>query len=738
LNPPEQTLLQIFAAEQAEHVERMRSVIAGLALSAPDPPAIQELLRRAHTLKGASRAAGVESTETLTHAVEDVLAGLRSERVAFTPSVQTLLFRVLDTIEDILTAVLSGQTVPGIEELLDEIAGALRQPRRIVPAHAQSGPASSEARAAVSSSPGSTRDAESIRINAAYLDELMSASSELVASTAEVESEAETSGTVRRAEEAWRDWSRLRKDVSSYVRRRQSDPEFAPLLECLQGAESHLRALLSEARWEASARRTRDWTRRRLADRLEETALNVRMVSAESVFGGFGPMLRALAHEENKQIDYRAEGLELPADRLILQSFKDPVMHLLRNAVSHGVEPENERLAAGKSASGSIRLSIRSQGDRLLINVKDDGRGLDRQALAEEAVRRGLAPHTGAALSDSRLADLMFLPGFSTSSMLSTLSGRGMGLAIVRHEVDRFHGEIRVRTETAKGTGITLSLPLSVSSQSVLLVSGGGQTFGIVTSFIRRLCRIRRSEIQTFEGQPSIVLDSQPVGLLRLTDMLGFSANQSLGDKQETLPTVIVEAAGQLAAIVVDEMTDVRDVVIKPLALSPADAGFAAGAIALPDGSVGLILKMNDLLDRSLEANVAHADVFRAPEESHRPHTILVVDDSITTRSLEKSLLEAHGYKVHVAVDGVEALAALGVHPVDLVITDIMMPRMDGFQLLEQIRRDPKLAQLPVIVVSSMESRADQERGLALGADAYITKRKFDQRDLLETVRRVL
>ena len=323
--------------------------------------------------------------------------------------------------------------------------------------------------------------------------------------------------------------------------------------------------------------------------------------------------------------------------------------------------------------------------------MEDDGRGLDRQALAEEAVRRGLVPNTGTALSDSRLADLMFLPGFSTSSMLTTLSGRGMGLAIVQHEVDRFHGEIRVRTEPAKSTCITLSLPLSMSSQSVLLVKAGGQTFGIFTSFIKRLCRVRRPDIETFEGQPSIVLDSQPVGLLCLSEVLGFSGNQPPGDKQDAMPTVIVEAAGRIAAIVVDEMMDVRDVVIKPLALSPANAGFAAGAIALPDGSVGLILKMNDLLDRSVEASVAHANVFRAPEESHRPHTILVVDDSMTTRSLEKSLLEAHGYQVHVAVDGMEALAALGAHPVDLVITDIMMPRMDGFQLLEQIRRDPSL-----------------------------------------------
>jgi two-component system chemotaxis sensor kinase CheA len=530
----------------------------------------------------------------------------------------------------------------------------------------------------------------------------------------------------------------LRQDTSSYLRRRQNDPEFAPVLECIQGAERHFQAMLSEARLEASARRRQDWERRRLVDRLEETALHVRMVSADTVFGGFGPMLRTLAHEENKQIDYRAEGLELPADRVVLQSFKDPVMHLLRNAVSHGVELEEERLAAGKSASASIRLTIRSHGDRLRVMVEDDGRGLDRRALAEEAVRRGLLPNADAGLSDSSLADLIFLPGFSTSSTLTTLSGRGMGLAVVRHEVNRFHGEIRVRTEPGKGTAITLSLPLSVSSQHVLLVRAAGQTFGILASFIQQLRLIRRPEIQVFEGKPAILVNSQPVGLLRLIDLLGFSTDQPPGDNADALRTVVVEAGGRAAAIVVDELVDVRDVVVKPLGLSPSSAGCTAGAVALPDGSVGLILKITDLLGRFHEVSVAQADAFRAPKESRRPPTILVVDDSMTTRSLEKSLLEAHGYQVQVAVDGVEALAALRVQPVDLVITDIMMPRMDGFQLLEQIRLDPTLAQLPVIVVSSMESRADQERGLALGADAYITKRKFDQRELLETVRQIL
>lgn len=734
MTPPDPALLQIFSAEQGEHVQRMRSVVAHLAAPTADPIAIEELLRRAHTLKGASRAAGFDLTETLMHAIESVLASLRSGAVPFSSSLRALFFRVLDTVEDILTAILAGRSAPDIDNLLGEIAGALGTKPRIRPAGAQPHLESSpEPRPAA----GATTSAEFVRINAAYLDELMSASSELVASTAGADAEPGIPQEIERAEAALREWSRLRQDISPYLRRRQHDPEFTPVLECIQGAERHLQFMVSEVRAESVTRRRTDWERRRLADRLDETAFRVRMVSADTVFGGFGPMLRQLAQEDRKQIEFRAEGLELRADRVVLQALKDPVMHLLRNAVSHGVEPEAERLAAGKSVSATIRLVIRSHGDRLQITVEDDGKGLDRRALVDEARRQGIVSEKDAAPSDEALAELIFLPGFSTSSALTTVSGRGMGLAVVRHEVNRFHGEIRVRTGPGTGTAITLALPLSVSSQNVLLMETRGQQYGILTSFVRQLCRIRTNEIRMFEGKPAIIFESQPIGLVRLRDLLGLPPADA-PENPEILQVVVVAAAGRMAAIVVDHLVDARDVVIKPLGLPPSTAGFTSGAVALPDGSVSVILKMTDLLGRFREVSATRADVFRPVVQPERAHTILVVDDSMTTRSLEKSLLEAHGYEVLVAVDGVEALAMLRARPVDLVITDLMMPRMDGFQLLEQIRKDKTLAQLPVIVVSSMESRADQERGLALGADAYITKRKFDQRELLDTVRQIL
>lgn len=725
MNRPDPELLQIFAAEQAEHVRRMRSIVETLAGPSPVAPAIDELMRHAHTLKGASRAAGFEPTEMLTHVMESLFGRIRAGHIAPSSHIQSLLYRTLDTVEDILASVLAGRAVPETDALIREIEGTMGISVPIAP----SAPAAPASKIREDEAPG---PAEFVRINATYLDELMSASSELVASTADVDSDPEP---VLQAEDAMREWSRLRQDAAPYLRKKRREPEFGPVLDCIEGAERQLRNLVAEVRSESASRRRREWSLHRLADRLDETAFRVRMVSADTVFGQFGPMLRNLAHESQKQVEFRAEGLELPADRLVLQSLKDPVMHLLRNALSHGIETESERIAAGKPASGTIRLRIRSQGARLKVVVQDDGRGLDRRALIQEALRQGVVPEGGAP-SDKQLSDLIFLPGFSTSSALTTLAGRGMGLSVVRHEVARLHGEVRVHSEPGKGTAITVTVPLSISSQHVLLVEAAGFSFGIITSFADGLFRVKKSEIQSFEGKPAIVVDSAPIPLFRLADALELPANGA--DGSEILQVVVIATGDRKAALVVDRLIDVRDVVIKSVGLPASSAGLSSGAVPLADGTVAVILSVPDLLDRLRDVRLASADPFVPEPEPERPRSILVVDDSLTTRSLEKSLLEAHGYQVHVAVDGIDALEKLRTETIDLVITDIMMPRMDGFQLLEQIRKNKASRELPVIVVSSMESREDQERGLSLGADAYIVKRKFDQRDLLDTVRQIL
>jgi two-component system chemotaxis sensor kinase CheA len=725
LSPPDPTLLEIFSAEQTEHLQRMRALVPAIA-SPESSAAYEDLLRRAHTLKGAARAVGIESAETLVHALEGALSTLRSGAARPTPETVHLLLLVLDVMEDIPAALRAGRPLPRIEDLLQgigRISGKTYITAAAPPPAAPPPPAP----------PSPEPQSEFVRINTHYLDDLMGASAELVAASGMASAAADG---VDRAENALREWRRLRDEAAPYIRSRQRDTEFIPTLECIESAERQMELLAAGIRAEAAARRQREWDLRRLTDQLEEAALRVRMVTAETVFGSFGPMLRNLAADSGRTVDFRAAGMEILVDRVVLQSLKDPVMHLLRNALSHGIEPEEERTAAGKPAAGTIRLLLRSEGERLRIAVEDDGRGIDYAAISAEAARQGIARENG-----ETLTDLVFRPGFSTSKDVTTLAGRGMGLSVVRDEVNRLQGDIQVQSQPGKGLRISISAPLSLSGQQVLLVSEAGHTFGILTSYIERLGRIERSEIQTAEGLPTVTIDSQPMRLIRLADLLSLTAAPPGDDRDENagpLRIAVVAAGESRAAIAVDSLVDVRDAVMKPTHLAAGEAGLSAGAIPMTDGTVAVVLNAAELSFRFRRAGAASARAFEPPKEQPRRNRVLVVDDSITTRSLEKSVLEAHGFDVELAVDGVDGLMKLRAGGADAVITDVMMPRMDGFQLLENIRKDPALEKTPVIIVSSMESREDQERGLALGADAYIVKRKFDQRELVRAVRRIL
>jgi two-component system chemotaxis sensor kinase CheA len=421
-------------------------------------------------------------------------------------------------------------------------------------------------------------------------------------------------------------------------------------------------------------------------------------------------------------------------------------VHLLRNAVSHGVETPSEREAGRKPRAGRVRLSVETRKDRLLVAVEDDGRGLDPARIAQAAIARGLlTPAEAASRSAADLADILFQPGFSTAEAVTNVSGRGLGLSVVRETVARLQGEVAILNRVHGGIRVSLSVPISISTQHVLLVESSGQVFALPASFVERLWRGDVENIERVEGRQAIVLDSRPVFVANLSSVLGITyagitPRPAGGDHAEGRVNVaVIASAARRAGFMVDRFLDYREAVIKDLGVPPSMSGFTAGGIPLEDGRVAVVIAPGALLDRFLDTGWQAAAI-QTPEEAppRKQPRILVVDDSITTRSLEKSILEAHGYQVRVAVDGVQALEQLRAEPADLVITDIMMPRMDGLELLRQIKGDRDIAHVPVIVVSSMEKREEQERGLSLGADAYIVKRKFDQRELLETVRQIL
>jgi two-component system chemotaxis sensor kinase CheA len=450
---------------------------------------------------------------------------------------------------------------------------------------------------------------------------------------------------------------------------------------------------------------------------------------------GFRKMVRDLARDQGKKVQFRVTGSEIRADRAVLQALKDPLMHLLRNAVSHGIEAPEEREAKGKVAEGIIALQFSIERGRLMIAVEDDGRGLDAEAVTRAGVAQGIiGGHEAARRSPEQLARLIFEPGISTAEGITELSGRGMGLSVVQESVRRLQGEVELG-DTECGMRVILSVPLSTWASHLLLISCAAQTFGIPTYAIEHLNRVRIGELETAQGRPVTRAGGRQIPVVRLSNLIGLS-NSDPGPSPDVLRFVVLKSGDKKAAVAVDAFLGEGSARLQELGVPGLPRHISGGVIG-DDGAPVVVLNPTALVDLSFQQDIPMF-AGAAPARKEAAPCILIVDDSITTRSLERSILEAHGFKTRIAVNGVQALEILRSDGADLVLTDIEMPQLDGFGLIAAIRADKNLKNMPVIVVSSRGDAVDQKQGLLLGADAYVVKSKFDQAELVQTIRRAL
>ena len=461
-------------------------------------------------------------------------------------------------------------------------------------------------------------------------------------------------------------------------------------------------------------------------------------------------MVREIAREEGRDVHVRTIGLDVQADRRVLQALKDPVMHLLRNAVSHGLEPTAERTKAGKPERGEVTLEIGSRGGRLTISIRDDGRGPDLARIESVAVERGLLPRRAAGermpLMD-QLLSLVFAPGFSTAAAVDRLSGRGMGLSVVAEAARKLHGSVLLRPRFPWGTEALLNVPFTAARQPLLLAEAEGRTFGFPTYGIERLLRLGANSLESVEGRPAARIEiagqDVVVPVVALAALTG-SPDAQIPIENGSVKAVLVRHAARYCAFAVNSFHDVRTMLVSDVdAIGVSE--LVSGTIMLDNEVPALVLAPELLVEHWTrnESRLAASGLGLAEWSSvadRHTTTILVVDDLITTRTLEKSILEAQGYRVLLSVDGVDALNVLrsGETVVDVVIADVEMPRMDGFGLLQAVKMDPRLAAVPVILMTSRADPADIRRGLDLGASAYITKQNFDQRELLATIGQLL
>jgi two-component system chemotaxis sensor kinase CheA len=693
-------LLAVYADEHRDHLAALRHAFVTKAAELEEP------YRHAHSLKGAARAVDLPLVEALAHGLETLLQALWEGRVRLTESLRRVSLGVLDSIEDVSAAALANQampqTVPVLADLNAELGELGLDP---VAAPLQAAPVAATA-----------AFGHVLRVDVEGADRLLVTTSNLLA-----EIDAHRAGL----NEMWHMGDTLialRRQCSAVLGRIASG-ELADL-----GARMDAALLQHENVMRNFA--DREWTLAGLGETLRDDVTRLRLISVDSVLGNFGPMVREIAAQQGKQVDFTMAGMATMADRDVLQPLGEGVLHMLRNAVTHGVESPADRRAAGKDPVAALELAVHGGGGRVVVTVRDDGRGIDSRAVGRAAARRGLIDEAEAEHGNpDRLRMLLFEPGFSTAGAVTAFAGRGMGLAIIRRLVGRLQGTIDLNSALGRGTTISVTVPITLLAQRIVLVVVRGQTFGLPSTALVRLLALPRSELVVAGGRTLARIDGDEIPLVDLGALLELSGE--LVDQPSLCVAVMRHGAARLG-LVADLFPDIRDLPVAALEPPVADDPRLGGVVSLEDGRLALVLSPVGLF-----SHAGCAGPLALPSVRRAAPLVLVVDDSMTIRTLEKSILQAHGYRVVLAVDGQDALARIAAQAPDLVLSDVEMPNMDGLTLLAEIKRRPEWSAIPVILVTSRDSPEDRAKGMRLGADAYVVKTRFDQEDLLETIRRL-
>lgn len=744
-------LLATFRVEAAEHLTVMVSGLVELEKTSDreqQSAIVERTFREAHSLKGAARAVNLTEVEALCQTLESKFSSLKRRELALSPELFDELHRALDALagrlgsegreEGLPKGSVPSTPVPGLAGEAE-----VGQERRSE-ADSVSQPSSAAER-----SPGSG----TVRIATAKLDALFLEAEELL--SAKLAAQRHAAGLRERAAAValWRrKRGELRPDFGGV-----ETPARAPGARRLTGSQkapAHLERVLRYLEWEdtfseslasglAAEVRAAEHDARFLAARVDALLEDIKrtlMLPFAAVGELFPKFVRDLAREQGKEIDLVITGSEVEVDKRILEEMKDPLIHLLRNSIDHGIEKPAERLAANKPARGTVTLRIlQKDAGRVEVLVADDGAGVNLERVRAAAIRVGVVtPAAAGELDETALLPFIFHSGVSTNPLITDLSGRGLGLAIVREKVEGLGGTVEAETHRGAGTSFRMTLPVTLATFRGILARVEEHFFFLPASGVERAVRVAGEEIRTVENRETIELSGRAVSFARLGDVLGLPRKPSTREEGAKRVALVLQASGRRVALGVDEVLGEQEVLVKN-PVRPLDrAPNLAGATIVGTGKVIPVLSVRDLLQAASRAGGPAREVEAEEAVPVKAKRVLVAEDSITARSLLKGILESAGYEVKAAVDGADAFAALKTEPFDLVVSDVDMPRLSGFDLTAKIRADKRLAELPVVLVTALESREDRERGIDVGASAYIVKSSFDQSNLLEVIGRLI
>ena len=745
-----QELRATFAVEAQEHVATMSTQLQVLQQGGQAPSgAIESMFRAAHSLKGAARTVELTEIEALCQSLEDLFAYWRKHGGSPGPVAQDRLHQAFDALATVLAGGSGalGQPSPVLAQQRQELrrlamatagptGASLFAPAR-VPAAAvfpAAGTAFAAPPAAPVPDPEPRQDESMVRVAVAKLEAQLRLAEEMLGlKLASAQRMADWQAHAAQLPQWQQAHKRIEADQRELRARAQTDEALARTLEFIDWSAGFVETQAAQmATATRGARRAQDTAVKQIDDLLDN-ARTLFALPFASVSAPFAKLVRDLCRDQGKQAQLVQRGEQIELDKRILQEIKDPLLHLLRNAVDHGVEPPVQRQQRGKPASATLVLEVsRTEDHKVRIVLSDDGRGFDAAGLRQAAVKAGLLAQDDAARLDEPGAHaLVFLSGLSTAAAVTPVSGRGLGLAIVREKVERLGGEVLVHSDAGAGTRFTLTLPARWTAFRGILVEASECRLLVPTAAVQRVARVGQADIRSVEGRRTVAIGGRTLALVELERVLDLPARPR---RDAPLRQVVVMGHDEQAiAFAVDAVLDEREVLTKPLGHPLVRVRNIAAAAVLGSGELVPVLHVADLL-RSARQLPRQAGTEPAPAQQRK---VLVAEDSITSRLLLKSILETAGYHVTTAVDGIDAWAKLRSDAFDLLVSDVEMPRLHGFDLTSRVRADRQLAQLPVVLVTALQTPQDEERGWAAGANAYIAKGSFDQNQLLEVIARL-
>ena len=735
------TMLELFRIEVEQQSAILTRGLLSLEKSRESEKHLTAMMRAAHSVKGAARLVNRSLVVKLAHALEDCLTGVHAtQKVLRTADIDALL-KVVDFMQRIANE--SDEDDTWLQENREQYNTLVEDVSRVAQTSLEKknptdAPAEPIADTPAPSPPApdevaTEREQRTLRVSAQQLDRLMALAGEAMVQARWLRPHTEAMRRLRR--EHWtlqQSIENLRDDIRSY----QSIELLAQKL-----AELHQRAGLCRDLMEERVAELEGFDIRLegLSNRFQSEMLASRMRPFRDGVEGMPRRIRDIARALDKDVELVIEGKETLVDRDVLERMETPIVHLITNAVDHGIESAEEREKAGKPAVGTVRVSAFHHGGALYISVEDDGKGIDFDELRALVVKKRLVRDAVAKdLSEQELTEFLFLPGFTTRDQVTEVSGRGVGLDVVREVITEMRGSVEATSEAGRGTRFKLRLPLTLSVVSALLVDIGDEPYAFPMARIERLERVPIENVVQRGHRHVVSIDGKEFDVVVASSVLELTEKRL---PSPLLSVVVLRDRDGAVGCLVDRFRGEADLVVQPLPDTLGKVQDLTAAALMEDGTPALILDVEDLLRSARKLIETGNSYWSGQTPWHRTQIrkrVLVVDDSLTVRELERKLLTSAGYDVDVAVDGMDGWNAVRNQVFDMVITDIDMPRLNGYQLVRMIKSDPALSRTPVMIVTYKDREQDEARAYESGADLFLTKAKFHDDALREAVRKLI